>query len=169
MRWTLGIVAVMAALLATSAFSQFKEKAEARPSVSESMVRADDSGLMFGWFDPNRLTMHHTYSLSYQSLGGKGLSLGVYTNSLMYKFSELLDFQADISLMHSPFNSFGDKMRNDLSGIFLSRAQLNYRPSDNMLFQIQFRQLPPLYWLGGYGYRSSNFFDGVNRYEEDRP
>lgn len=155
-------------VLSTNAVAQFKNQPENHPSVSESIIRSDNSGLLFGWFDPSRLTMRHSFSLSYQTFGGRGLSMGVYTNSLMYKFSDPLDLQVDVSLMHSPFNSFGDKMKNDLSGIFLSRAQLNYRPSDNMLFQLQFRQLPPLYWLGGNAYRS-NFFDGLNRYEEEKP
>ena len=95
------------------------------------------------------------------------MSLGVYTNSLMYKISDAWDVQADISLMHSPFNSFGKQFQNSLSGIFLSRAELNYRPSKNTLFQISFHQLPPMsYWGSGYGL--SGYYSGFDQFGEDK-
>ncbi|MEK6756768.1 MAG: hypothetical protein AABZ02_11515 [Bacteroidota bacterium] len=167
MRMLIGCV-VVALLMCTSVVTaQFKSKVESKPSVTESIIRPDDGGLLFGWFDPSKLTMHHSFSLSYQSFGGQGLSLGVYTNSLMYKFSDALDLQADVSLMHSPFSSFGKQFQQNLSGLYLSRAELNYRPWKNTLLHIQYRQLPPMYWLGS-GYRSYNFFNGIDRYEEDK-
>lgn len=153
-------------LFSSVVVGQFKVQGESRPNVSESIIKTDDGSLLFGWFDPNRLTMRHSFSLSYQTFSGQGMSLGMYTNSLMYKFSDPLNVQVDITAMHSPFNSLGKQFQNDLSGIFVSRAELNYRPSENMLFQIQYRQIPAAYWLGS-GYRSSNFFGGINRYEED--
>jgi hypothetical protein len=150
------------------ASGQLKPKADEKPSVTESILRNDDQGLLFGWFDPSRLTMHHSYSLSYSSFGGQALSLGVYTNSLFYQFSNPLSVQFDISLMHSPYNTFGDKFSKSLSGIFLSRAQLDYRPYDNLWFQIQFRQVPPLYWLGNSGFYTPSFFNSIDRYEEEK-
>lgn len=165
MRMALGCVVALF-LFSSLAFGQFKAQGESRPNITESIIKSDDGGLLFGWFDPNRLTMRHSFSLSYQTFGGQGFSLGTYTNSLMYKFSDPLNLQVDVTAMHSPFNSLGKQFQNDLSGIFVSRAELNYRPSENMLFQIQYRQLPASYWWGN-GYRSSNFFGGIDRYEED--
>ncbi|HWP83101.1 MAG TPA: hypothetical protein VNN76_10655 [Bacteroidota bacterium] len=163
MKKLLGLAIVLVAA-GSVAFGQFKANIEPKPTVSESLVRPDD-GLIFGWFDPSRLTMRHSYSLSYSSFGGRGLSLGVYTNSLYYQISAPLDVQFDISVMHSPFNSFGKEYQNQLSGIYLSRAQLNYRPAENMLFQIQFRQVPAMYWMGNYGYGSWN--SGFGRMRDD--
>jgi hypothetical protein len=164
---TIGFLVLALVVFTSVALGQFKSTVESKPTVSESIFRPDDGGLLFGWFDPSKLTMHHTFSLSYQTFGGQGVSLGVYTNSLLYRFSDVLDVQADVSLMHSPFSSFGKQFQNNLSGIYLSRAELNYRPWKNTLLQIQYRQLPPLYWLGS-SYRSFNFFDGIDRYEEDK-
>lgn len=157
-------VVLVLACFSLTAFAQFKQQVESKPSVSESLIRPEESGLMFGWFDPSRLTMHHSYSLSYMTGGGQGLSLGVYTNSLFYKIADPLDVQVDISLMHSPYSSFGST--KDFSGVLLSRAQLNYRPADNMLLQIQYRQLPTMYWMGGSN-RYSSFFNGVGRFDEE--
>jgi hypothetical protein len=160
--------AVLALLLCSSiASAQYRSNVASQPTVSESIIKPDDGGLLFGWFDPNRLSMHQSISLSYQTFGGQGMSLGVYTNSLMYKISDAWDVQADISLMHSPFNSFGKQFQNNLSGIFLSRAELNYRPSKNTLFQISFRQLPAMYyWNGGYGF--SGFYGGFDQVGGDK-
>ncbi|MBI2619500.1 MAG: hypothetical protein HYW57_05410 [Ignavibacteriales bacterium] len=161
--FTIALALSLCVLMTASA--QFKEqKAESRPNVSESLIRPEGSGLMFGWFDPSRLTMHHSYSLSYMTMGGQGLSVGMYTNSLFYKIADPLDVQFDVSLMHSPFSSFGST--SDFSGVYLSRAQLNYRPAENMLLQIQFRQFPALYWIGGSN-RYSNISRGVGSFDEE--
>ena len=144
---------ILGILLAVgTAFGQFKPKTESSPSADGSLVRSDDSGLMFGWFDPSRLTMRNSVSMSYTSFAGKGISLGTFTNSLQYQFSEAWSLQTDISLVNSPFNSFGDKFSKDISGLYLSRAALTYRPSDNTLFQVQFQQLPAASLYSGFGW-----------------
>lgn len=137
-------------LICVIAHAQFKSKPESTPAVTESMIRQDDSGLLFGWFDPSRLTFHNSYSLSYTTSGGKGFSLGTLTSSLAYQISDPLSVQFDVSLMHSPFSNLGGKFINDISGIYLTRAQLDYRLSKNMFLQFQYRQLPALYWLNNY-------------------
>lgn len=144
-----------------SMMAQFKTTVRSEPSVSESLVRQDNGGLLFGWFDPGKLTMRQSYSLSYQSFGSQGLALGVYTNSLAYQISDPLSLQMDVSVMHSPYNSFGDKFGKSLSGIYLSRAELRYKPSENTLFQIQFRQLPASMLYSGY----RNSYWGFDRFE----
>lgn len=146
-------------------FAQFKSQPESIPSVTESIIRQDDGGLLFGWFDPSRLTMHNSYSLSYTTSGGKGFSLGTLTSSLGYQISDPLSVQFDVSLMHSPFNNIGGNFTNDISGIYLTRAELDYRPSKNMLLQFQFRQLPALYWLDNYD--RFGFMPGFDRIEEE--
>lgn len=152
--------------LAGVAEAQFKgQLPESHTNAGEAMKRPSE-GLLFGWLDPSRLSMRHSYSLSYSSFGGQGLSVGMYTNSLFYQFSAPLDVRFDVSLVHSPFGSLGKS--GNFGGIYLNRAELNYRPTDNMWFQIQFRQLPPLYWLGSG--ISSGLHDGFRSYihEEDR-
>lgn len=142
---------VAVVLMYGSVSAQFKTKMNEEPSVSQSLVRSDDSGLLFGWFDPSRLKMAQSFSMSYQTFGKQGLALGMYTNSLSYQVSEPLSLQMDVSVVHSPYSSLGGDFAKSLSGIYLSRAELNYRPSENTLFQIQFRQMPASLYYGGYG------------------
>lgn len=146
--------------------AQFKSTAETRQNVTSSLLRSDGGSFLFGLIDPNNFSMHHSFSLSYMTGGGQGLSLGTYTNSLFYKFSDDLNVRADISLMASPYNTFGKQNQSSFSGLFLNRAELNYRPWKNTLFQIQYLQLPPNYWMG-YGSRyGTSMFDGADRYQE---
>ncbi len=159
--WTAVLVLMVAV---GSAQGQFRTSTSSGPHAGDSMVRSDDSGLMFGWFDPNRLIMHQSYSLSYTTMGGHGMSIGMYTNSLMYQFSDPLSVRFDVSLVHSPFGNFGGKFGQDISGIYLTRAELNYRPSQNTLFQVQFRQVPTMYWMPGA--HSWDFLSPLSQEEE---
>lgn len=148
------LVVVGALIVGTaSAPAQFKEQAQEESRISQSMYQQPSSWL-FGWFDPSKFTMRHSLEMSYMTLGGgQGLSLGTYTNSMLYEFSDKLNARADVSLSYSPFNSFSSGLggkRNDLSSIYLSRAEINYRPWDNTRIQLSFRQLP----YGGYYYYS---------------
>lgn len=155
------------ALLMVSAIAvgQFRSQPEARSSAGESLLRPDDGGLLFGWFDPSRLTIHNSYSLSYTTSGNKGYSLGELTSNIAYRISDPLSVQFDVSLLHSPYNNLGGNFTKDISGIYLTRAELNYRPSDNMLLQIQYRQLPAMYWLNNYD--RFGFMPLYNRIEEE--
>jgi hypothetical protein len=144
--------------------AQFKNQRETEDRVSDGVSAVASPSMILGFFDPERFHMHHTFSLSYQTFGGQGMSLGTYTNSMTYDFSDRLNARADVSLLYSPYNTFsglGGKGKTDLSSIFLSRAEVNYRPWDNVMLQVQFRQLPyggyflspysdPWYALGGY-------------------
>lgn len=139
------VLLVLVTMLAAESSAQFKSQLKEQQSPVRGIVRSEESGLLFGWFDPNRLFMRQSYSLSYTSFGGgEGFSLGVYTNSLLYQISDPLSVQFDVSLVHSPFSA-NNRYVQSLSGIHLTRAQMTYRPSDSFLLQIQYSRLP-MYW-----------------------
>jgi hypothetical protein len=152
-------------VVSSLAISQFKSQPEARSSVAGSLIRQDDGGLLFGWFDPSRISIHNSYTLSYTTSGGKGYSLGTLTSNLAYQISNPLSVQFDVSLMHSPYNNLGGNFTKDISGIYLTRAQLDYRPSKNTLLQIQYRQLPAMYWLNNFD--RFGFMSGFNQMDEE--
>ena len=152
-------------IFSAAAMCQFRSQPDARSSVDESLIRPDDGGLLFGWFDPSRLTMHNSYTLSYTTSGGKGYSLGDLTSSIAYKISDPLSVQFDVSLLHSPYNNLGGNFANNISGIYLTRAELDYRPSKNMFLQIQYQQLPAMYWLNNYD--RFGFMPSYDRIDEE--
>ncbi len=139
-----GVVVLLVLLCTLPATAQFKSQLESERPVSDEIMRQSDQGLLFGWFDPSKFSMHHSVSFSYMTMGGQGMSVGMYTNSMQYQFSDRLNARADISLMYSPFGSAPsvNGRKNDLSNIFLNRAEVSYRPWDNVQFDIQYRQIP---------------------------
>ena len=126
------------------AAAQFKSQPQEEPRISEGLVSHDpDQSLFLGWFNPANFQMHHSFSLSYQTMGGQGMSLGTYTNTMLYDFSDNLRARADVSLSYSPYNTFGTfNKKNDFSSIYLSRAELNYKPWKDVVIQLQYRQIP---------------------------
>lgn len=147
------------------AIGQFKSQSEATSAVSGTMIRQDNGGLLFGWFDPSRFSIHHSYSLGYMTGGGTNLSLGTLTSSLAYRISDPLSLQFDISLIHSPYNNIGGNFTKNISGVYLTRAELNYRPSKNTLLQVQFRQLPAMYWMNPFD--RFDYSSSIDRFEEE--
>ena len=137
-------------------FAQFKDEAN-KPIDYKSGLLNTNGNSLFGFINPDNFSMHHTFELSYSTFGGNGLALGVYTNSMAYKFSDKLNVEADLSVVNSPYNSFGKEFSKQINGFYLSRAQINYKPTDNMNIMIQYRNVPmtfynPYSYYGGYGY-----------------
>jgi len=65
---------------------------------------------------------------------------------MSYSFNKDLYIEADVSLVTSPYSSFGTEHAKSLNGVYLSRAQLNYRPVDNMNITIQYNGGPFNYY-----------------------
>lgn len=135
---------VMFAVITAFASAQFKEQVESKPDVYQSIIQGGQRSY-FGFFNPANLFMRHTFSVSYLSIGGKGIMINSYTNSIFYRFSDNLNLQADISFVNSPFGSLGRGLSNSINGIYINRVELNYRPLNNLLINIQYRQIPFFY------------------------
>ena len=139
----LGIV-VCVVVLSTSADAQLRSQADHESRVSQGLYGNSGSSFLFGLIDPARFQMRHSIQFSYHTFGNQGVSLGTYTNSMSYAFAENLSARADISLSYSPYNTFSNNRggSRNFSSIHLSRAEINYKPFENMTVQIQYRQFP---------------------------
>lgn len=137
---------VIVAMVFASAFghAQFKSQAEQESRVSDGLIHQSAPQLLLGWFNPDKFHMRHSFDLSFTSFAGQGVSLGTYTNSMSYEFANNLMARADLSMSYSPYNTLPtlNGKKNDLSSIYLSRAQLDYKPWDNVLVQFQYQSLP---------------------------
>ncbi len=143
--------------------AQFKNDPTVSPDIKSSVLNNSSSGLLFGWFNPANFQMHHSFNLSYSAFGSGGLALSTYTNSMFYKFNDKLNVQADISIVNSPYNTFGTQFSKQINGIYLSRAALNYMPMKNMSITVEYNQLPFGYYNPYYSYDPffrNNFFSG---------
>jgi len=143
---------VLVMLASCVALAQFKQQPQEEPRISDGLLSHEPDGSLFlGWFNPEKFQMHHAFSLSYSTMGGQGMSLGTYTNTMMYEFADNLKARADLSLSYSPYNSFGTfNKKNDLSSLYLSRAEINYKPWNNVVVQLQYRQIPYSYYYSPF-------------------
>jgi hypothetical protein len=162
------LLLILFILSSINIYAQFRDELNKQPDIKSGIMNNSTSTL-FGLFNPDNFKMSHTFDISYQSSGFGNLALSTYTNRMFYKFSDQLNFQADISLVNSPYNTFGKDFSKQINGIYLSRAQLNYKLSENMNIFLQYRSYPPGYYYphmydGSPFYRSS-WFD--NKWDEN--
>lgn len=162
------LIFLLLVVFSVSVFGQFKEDSNVKPNIKDRLTTNYPSDLMLGFINPNNLSMNHSFSMSYSAIGGGGAAMGVYTNQLNYDFSKNLSLTVETSIINSPYNSFGQGFSDQINGIYLSRAALNYRISENSAISVQFRSLPAGSYYSPYGYGSyggfgsSSFFDDFN-------
>ncbi len=156
------ILVVFVLIFAGTTFSQFKEPAFPTSNIEDGIIN-HDSGSLFGFLSSDNFSMKQSINMSYSSFGSEGLAMGVYTNSMAFKLSNRLNVQADVSIVNSPYSSFGKNFQNNLNGIYLSKAAINYKPWDNFNVTLQYRNVPTSYYSPyGYGYYGSSFYNGFD-------
>jgi hypothetical protein len=138
-------------LVSAFSFAQLKSQVPQETQVSFGKLGGDSSPLsyLFGWFNPDKFTMRHTFDMSYTAFSGQGMSLGTYTNTMMYEFADNLNARADVAFSFSPYNSIAQFSKNDFSKVYLKNAEVNYKPWENTTVSISYQQHPY-----GYGYYS---------------
>ncbi len=148
MKRALAIVALLA-IVCGSSVAQLKSQVQQESQISVTRF-GDTSPLafMFGWFDPEKFTMRHTVDMTLTTFGGQSLSLGSYTNSMRYAFADNLNARADVSFSFSPYSSLPQLNKSDFSKVYLSRAEVNYKPWENTYISLSYRQMP----YGNYYY-----------------
>ena len=141
-------VLLIAVLLWCSAgvHAQLKSELDDQPSASQSLVHpAPTIGNLLGFFNPENFSMQNSLSYSYISAGGTGLSVASYTNSMFYKIFDPLNVRVDLTLQGTPLGA-STPYQSALNGLFLSRAELNYKPSQNFSIKVQYNHLPVNYY-----------------------
>ena len=157
----------------------FSTPAEAQlrsqPGAEKSAVRVFDYGQtgfsLNKFFSPAHFRMSHSFEFSTGSFGG-GSSVGMYTNSMMWQFSNKLAARADVAFAYSPDggNNLNNVLGNNNGRVFIRNAEIAYRPSENMQIHLSYRQSPYGGYYGpgnyggyggGYGYRNGGSFNAM--------
>lgn len=142
------------------AFGQFKDSGFHSGDIEQSIVNKNNSSSIFGFLNSSNFEMHQSYSLSYSSFGsGQGMALGVYTNNMLFKISHNLNLQLDASVVNSPYSTFGKDFQKSINGIYLTNAELNYKPFKDFSISVQYSRLP-FYSYSPFGYYGMNNFTG---------
>ena len=104
--------------------------------------------------DPSKLSMSQSYTLSYSSSGNEKTMVGLYMNTLNYRFSDPLSLTVHVGYMHQPFANANSSSLISNSAL-LSGFELEYKPWKNFFLKIEYGSLPLRYHpygRDGYGY-----------------
>jgi len=124
--------------------------------IKQELIRpSQDKFLGLSIFDPSKFSMQHSFSMSYFSLGGKGVSQGLYLNTMTYQISSPLLLRLQWGIQNFPYNSLAKNNPAFQGGFFLSGAELQYKPSDKLEMKLQFNSMP--------GYYNSYMYDNPFR------
>ena len=101
--------------------------------------------LMPSMINMNNLTMNHSMSFSSSfSSNSQSAYESVYTNHINYKFNSKLDLKIDLNFVNFGSATYQGGIEfsgnNDNTSRILPNFQLNYNPSENVKFVIEFRQ-----------------------------
>lgn len=128
-------------------FGQFKKQTDL-PAFSEIMAKPSNTFL--GFFNPEKFSMHHNFSMNFMSFGGAGsMMINSYINTINYRISDPLLLRLDLGIMNTPYNSFNNPALSNTQ--FFGGAELLYKPSENSLITVGF-DVRPGYYRPGYHY-----------------
>ncbi|HZK75791.1 MAG TPA: hypothetical protein VFD13_02685 [Candidatus Kapabacteria bacterium] len=148
------------ALASTSSYAQFRSDAsQPQPPLNTAgaMSGGGDSFLS-GLLDPARFSMHQSVSMSFVSSGFGSTGLSMFTNTFAYRPSSDLYISADVSMVYSPFSTFGSAFQNQMNGVYLTNAQIDWKLSDNTFLRVEYMGGPGAGMYGGYSPYSYNPF-----------
>ena len=126
------------------AFSQLKTQNPENIHFPSALAKGyGQAGGLFGFLglNPDKITMTHSYTMSYLSYGGQGFGQGVYLNTINYQISTPLSLSLQWGMLHQPFQSAGSNSPFK-SGFFVSGASLEYNPSKNFHLGVQYSSYP---------------------------
>jgi len=156
------VITIIILLLPVLSFGQLKKDIP-QTNISHTLNSAIFNNPFIGLLDPSRFNMQHSFSVSYASMGGYGIMMNSYMNTINYKFSDNLFITTKIGLMNSPYSSLpGENPWQDVK--FFGGAELKYLPTENSMIKLRFESTPFYYPTNRYyyhGYRSPlSLFDG---------
>ncbi len=96
-------------------------------------------------FNMNDLEMNHSVSFSTGFSSGQSFYQSVYTNQIKYQFNSKLSLNLDLNFVNFGTGSMQNwefDSNNDNQTMVLPNMQLNYRPTENILIQVEYNQYP---------------------------
>lgn len=154
------LLVVLFCLAPAMVFGQLK--IQDRPvNVSGELRSMNDQSLFLGFLDPSKFSMSHSVSMSYFSMGGDGIAQNMYLNTMSYQIADPLMLRVQWGVQNYPFNNLSKDNPMFQNGFFLSGAELNYKPTENMEFNIQFNRMPGYMYINYRYYRDP--FSTYNR------
>lgn len=144
-------LAIIFLVTAVAANAQLREDLSYQPEQYTTTLSSSQHSGPGNWMNLLNMTMSHSYSMNFSSLGGQMQNINAYTNHMFFDVSDRLKAQLDVSLLHSPFgNSFMTNNNSLGAQIILDQARIDYQLSENASISFQFSQRPAHYGYGAF-------------------
>ncbi len=165
------VICLIAVMVATGAFSAFSQP-YARPENSgNSILKLPMKQVVnfkkMSLLDPDRFKMKHQYMMSFSSTGGSGNMMGMYLNTMEYRFNMPLIMRVRVAYQSQSAQLFGNKSSYsgqpniDQGRVFMPSFDLVYQPTKNTtigFFYRDYSSMNPSYNpyspFSSYGYGS---------------
>lgn len=141
------LIILLALLISTSniSFAQYKLGDNKNPNSLKPYDNSSNNKIL-GFINPKNFTMNHSFNMSMVSSRYGNVSLTSYINTMNYQISDRFNVSADVKVQYSPFASSNmgqtnSSLQNNLNGVFLSRASMNYRISDYSSINFEYRRI----------------------------
>jgi hypothetical protein len=161
MRFRVLLATLLIAGLATVSWAQYRNVSPTGDPGPYIRGQSQSSALglkMFrGLLDPSRMHMSQSVSMGYASIGGRGVTQGLYMNQIDYKISEPLMLTTHLGYQFQPSGpAEWNPARNGNS--FVGGADLNWRPTSNTNFRFSvYQNMNPNSYYDNYGW-GSNYY-----------
>lgn len=158
---SISILVLLFVFISSSAFAQLRENLYTSRDYQNGIIN-EQNREPGTWSNLFNMTMDHSYTMMFGSVGGQYQNLNAYTNTMHFFFSDKVTGRLDLSVLHSPFgNSYLNQGPSNQNVDFVIRnAEVNYQISDKSNITFRFQQIPS-YGYGSYGRynRYSPFYD----------
>ena len=148
------VLIALAIMLVLPVRAQFREAVpKTHPPVRLYEATGKVGAFLGRMFSPSVFQMNHSFEMSAGSFGGQGFSMGMYTNTMSWQFSDKLAARMDVAVAYSPQNQVAHRtgfgQQNAGPRVFLRNAEIAWKPAKNVRLQLQVRQSP---YGRGYGH-----------------
>lgn len=154
------LVVIIIGGFAHNTFSQTVGTSNVGKSILQTGMKPQTALKSMSLLDPERFTMRNQYIMNFSSVGGSGSLMGMFINTMEYRFNSPLIMRLKVAYQSKTGQLFGDK--NMYSGnpnlengrVFIPSFDIIYKPWKNTTFSFHYRDYStsnPYYGYGGYG------------------
>jgi len=108
--------------------------------------------------DPERFTMHSQYMMNFSSTGGNGGVMGMYLNTMEYRFNAPVVMRLQVAYQSQTGMLFGNKdnyngfSKMDQGRLFVPSFDIIYKPFKNTTIGFSYRDMSSMSMYNPYGY-----------------
>lgn len=146
----------LAAILLTAAWATAAPTMRGNGLNFRDYLGGSSRGSSLGLIDPSRLSFSHNVQMGFSSFSGGSMMQSLYASTARYRVSDPLSLSFTLGMVGTRLNAGGAP--NTFQSL-IGGAALDYHPTKNVLFRLEFARSPGLYrpysrdwsapWSGG--------------------